>query len=199
MQKFMETPISDNFSQRLSDERNYTIGANHADKVAKITFTAVGDCLKKLVSKETLAAFRFIDVKDVIAVAVLAYHPNEDPNQPGNWSYIWSFEEEDIPKNAVIMDNTSVDAYRIFSSVAMGLFKMGYEEHPAMIETSNYLLKTIKKYLIDNATAEAETGVELEGVFQARSKVENDGEVVCSIEIIGETKALIKSDAGIEI
>ena len=198
MQKFMETQSPENYSQGLSEERNYTIGANHTDKITKITFTAVGDCLKRLVSKDKPAAFRFVDVKDVLAVAVLAYHPNEDPNQPGNWSYVWSFEEEDIPKDALIMDNTSIEAFDIFGRVGLKLYHLGFEDQPAMIETTNYLMRTIKKYLIDNATAEAETGVELEGVFQARSKIEN-GEVVCSIEIIGETKALIKSDAGIEV
>ena len=60
------------------------------------------------------------------------------------------------------------------------------------------LLKTIKKYLIDNANEVDVTEVELEGVFQARSAKEKD-EVVYSIEVIGETKAIIKSDEDIEV
>ena len=200
MKKFMETSIPEIYSRGLDDEKCLTVGSNHVDKVATVLFTGVSNCLKAIKSKEKPAVFKFSDLKDdTIAFAVVAYHPNEDDKtKPGNWSYIWSFDDEDMPDDATVVNIKDGLTHPYFVSVAGNRYNMGFRRDDILIELMTYLLQTIKKYLIDNATAEDVTGVELDGVFQARSAIE-DNEVVCSIEVIGETKAIIKSDEDIEV
>ena len=199
MKQLMETSIPDIYSRGLDDEKCFTIGSNHTDKIAVVLFTGVSECLKTLKSKEKPVVFKFVDLKDdLLALASVSYHANEDESKPGNWSYIWSFNEEDAPENALVVSIKDSQTHTFFVSTAGNKFNMAFESDAALIELMNYLLKTIKKYLIDNANEVEETGIELEGVFQARSIREND-EAVCSIEVIGETKAIIKSDEDIEV
>ena len=201
MKKFMETSIPEIYSRGLDDEKCLTVGSNHVDKVATVLFTAVSNCLKDLKSKEKPAVFKFTDLKDdIIAFAVVAYHENEDDKtKPGNWSYIWSFDKEDLPEDdATVVSIKDGLTHPYFVSVGGNRYNMGFKNDSVLMELMTYLLQTIKKYLIDNATREDVTGVELDGVFQARSTVE-DNEVVCAIEVIGETKAIIKSDEDIEV
>ena len=199
MKQLMETSIPEIFSRGLDDEKCMTIGSNHTDKIAVVLFTAVSECLKSLKSKEKPVVFKFVDLKgDLIALACVSYHANEDETKPGNWSYIWSFDDNDTPENALVVKITDSQTHPFFVSVAGNKYKMGFESESALVELMNYLIKTIKKYLIDNANDVNETAVELEGIFQARSVKEND-EVLCSIEVVGETKAIIKSDETIEV
>lgn len=199
MKQLMETSIPDIYSRGLDDEKCFTIGSNHTDKIATVLFTGVSECLKTLKSKDKPVVFKFTDLKnDLIALACVSYHANEDESKPGNWSYIWSFYEEDAPENALVVNIKDAQTHTFFVSTAGNKYNMAFESDGALIELMSYLLKTIKKYLIDNANDVEETAVELEGVFQARAIREND-EVVCAIEVIGETKAMIKSDDAIEV
>ena len=69
----------------------------------------------------------------------------------------------------------------------------------SIYETTKYVLKTIRKWLDENAVDKEERGVELDGVFEARVAVEEGGEKVMSIEPAGEIKKLIKDDSAIEV
>ena len=197
MNQLMETTIPMNFEKGL-DEKGLEVGAAHTDKIADILFTTVSNILKMTKSTDAPTVFKFEDMGNTIAVAVVSYHENEDKNKPGNWSYIWSFDENDIPENARVTSISDPTVYTNFVGYAGSKYSMGFESHETMIPVMNYLLQTINNYLISNSTTEAETAVELEGIFQARSITEPSGEVVCSIEVVGETKAIIKSDEDIE-
>ena len=134
-----------------------------------------------------------------IAAAIVSYHENEEADKPGNWSYVWTFEKEDVPEeNVNIITCKDVGIYQQISGYGGTKWHMTFKDADVMGVVFNYLLKTIKNYLISNATVEAETAIELEGIFQARSAIEENSEVVCSIEVVGETKAIIKSDEDIE-
>ena len=145
-------------------------------------------------------AFVFGDFEnDFIAAAIVSYHENEEADKPGNWSYVWTFEKEDVPEeNVNIITCKDVGIYQQISGYGGVKWHMTFKDADVMGVVFNYLLKTIKNYLISNATVEAETAIELEGIFQARSAIEENSEVVCSIEVVGETKAIIKSDEDIE-
>ena len=200
MKQLMETGIPDNFSMGLQTEKQLRVGATHTYKVADVLFTGVSNILKMSKSTEQPVAFVFGDfTDDFIAAAIVSYHENEEPDKPGNWSYVWTFDKEDVPaENTKIVTCKDAGVYQGISGYGGTKWHMTFKDTDVMAIVFNYLLKTIKNYLISNATVEAETAIELEGIFQARSAIEENNEVVCSIEVVGETKAIIKSDEDIE-
>ena len=198
MKQLMETAIPENYVRGLDTENNVELGATHTDKVADILFTVVSNILKLAKSDKQPTVFKFENLGDFIAGGIVTYHANDEADKPGNWSYVWTFDKEDVPENAKVISITDPEIYPQFTGYAGNKWRIGFINRETMILMMNYLLQTIKNYLISNATLEEETAVELEGVFQARSIVEENGEVVCSIEVVGETKAIIKSDEDIE-
>ena len=107
-------------------------------------------------------------------------------------------QKEDIPENArqLRLKDTEFQVY--FRTIAAQKYVIGFKTPAALVECGNFLMKQIKQWLADNAKEGEETVVTLDGIFQGRSGVENN-EVVRSLEVIGETKALIKKDANDEI
>ena len=198
IKNLMETQIPNNFAMGLDQEKGLELGSNHTSKIADILFNATSEVLSLAKSVEQPTVFKFEELGDFIAAGIVTYFENEDKDQPGNWSYVWTFDEKDIPENAKIISISDATVYQSFVGYAGNKYKMGFESNGTMIHVMNYLLKTIKKYLIENAVVSEEIGVTLENTFQARSVRESNGEVFCSIEIIGETKQIIKSDATIE-
>lgn len=199
MKQLMDTAIPENFELGLLSEKQLRVGASHTHKVADILFTGVSSVLKLAKSKEKTAVFKFEDIGNFIAAAIVSYHKNEDPEQPGNWSYVWTFDEKDIPtENVRIVNFKDNEVFNTFNGYATSKWNMAFKKEDRVIVTFNYLLKTIKNFLISNVVMEEEIGIELEGVFQARAMLEDGGEAVCSIEVVGETKAIIKSDEDIE-
>ena len=199
MTKLMESKIPELFSRGLDEEKAIEVGATHTDKIATIIFEAVSKCLSDIKSKEFPVAFTFEDlVGETLACAVVKYIPNEDTTQPGNWSYVWSFDKDIIPEGAHVVKITDTMTHQYYIATAGTRFHMAFEGANFIVELSNYFFKILSKYLEDNASKDEQNGVELDGVFQARVAVEN-GEVVKSIELIGETKAIIKSDADLEV
>ena len=197
--KLMETSIPELFSRGLDEEKDLTIGSNHTDKIATVIFESVSNCLHDVKVKEYATAFLFEDLAgDLIACAVIQFHENQDKNEPGNWSYIWSFDREDIPDGSRTIKITDTQAQTYFASVAGSRYKMGFETAASLVETANYFLKVVNRYLEDNVTKDKEVAIELDGVFEARAAYDN-GDLVKSIIPIGEIKAIAKGDGDIEV
>lgn len=198
MTNLMESSIPELFSRGLDEEKDLTIGSNHTDKIATVVFEAVARCLHDVKVKEYATAFSFEDLAgDTIACAVVQYHESEDKSQPGNWSYVWAFDKSIVPAGARVIKITDTQAQTYFTSVAGSRYKMGFETTQGLVETANYFLKTLSRYLEDNVTKDKPVEIMLDGVFQSRAAFEN-GEVVKSLEPIGEIKAIVKGDADIE-
>lgn len=199
MLKLMETSIPELYSRGLFDVKGLDLNAGQADKMADIFFTGASNALKDVKSKEYPVAFVFDEPNmDLNAAGIVRFIPSENTEMPGHWNYVWTFNKEDIPDNARIVRLTDTDFQVYFRTAAAQKYVMGFVNPTTLVECGNYLMKQINQWLTDNAKADEEVGVELDGVFQARSVVE-DNEVVKSIELIGETKAIIKSDADIEV
>lgn len=197
IQNLMETRIPQNFSKALYTEREYDLAEEHTDKILYSVINGVSNCLGDIKSKEYPVAFIFEENNlDFIAGAVVEFHPNEDPSQPGNWTYIWTFDKADIPENArkVQIDN---QMYSYFYGSANKKYGMGFDSIEALTEMSRYLLRGISHWLDDNAKEGEENGVQMKEVMVARCTIEN-GEILKSIEPVGEVKVLIKGDADIE-
>lgn len=186
-------------STGLFKERYIDIAPNLTPMLVDVLVSAVTDALADLKSQDIPVAFKFCKNNgDFIAAAIVQFFPNEDKNNPGNWNYSWTFDEDDIPDNASIKtpyDNALISYFR-----GTSISKYGFSAKLAEYygDTMNYVLLVIKKWLDENATEGEEQCVKLDGIIQFRVAVEN-GEKVFSAEPDGEIKQIIKSDKDIEV
>ena len=200
MKKLKDTHIPENWSAALYNEKGMDIAGEHMDKICYVTFYAVSNALADTKTQNNPTAFMFKEPNgDFIAAAVVMYVPNEDPKKPGSWNYYWTWYAEDVPENAAQLVASDAQLSSYFRGVGQTKYGMGFTDVESIYETTKYVLKTIRKWLDENAVDKEERGVELDGVFEARVAVEECGEKVMSIEPAGEIKKLIKDDSAIEV
>lgn len=198
MFNLMETTIPELYSRGLYDEKGYTLGAAQTENIASIYFIGTSEALRDVKTKEYPTAFVFEEANGTFnAAGIVRFIPSEDETQPGHWNYVWTFDKTDIPENARIMRLKDAD-FQVYFRTTAAKYRIGFCDTASLTELGNYLMKQLNKWLTDNAKPDEEVGVKLDGIFQARAAVE-DNEVVKSIELIGETKAIIKDDAGNEV
>ena len=200
----MSTSIPQVVSNGLYKEIGYEFAAEHIDKLLTTIVFGVTECISDIKNKETPVAFVINEPNDeFIIAAICQYFPNEDDaSAPGNWSYTWTFDKDDIPENAKICSLYDNEYSIYFRNIAASKFSMGFHKAEYCGDMGRYLMKMIKRWLTDNAgkaddNGELIDGTELAGVIQFRTAVEND-EVVISAEPDGEVKQMIKDDAAIE-
>lgn len=198
--KVEKSAMIQNWSNRIFNEFKYDIGAEHMHKLFDVVFTGSAIVLNLNKKKEARTAFTFTNTdKSLIAAAICEYFPNEDSTKPGNWSLVWTFDEEDISDIPEInrTDVSDARAHEYLRGAAGTKWGMIFEDPGSMIVTLNSVLIELKKFLDENATTEEVFTVEQDGVFQARVAVE-DGKKLFAVEPAGEIKILIKDDAAIE-
>ena len=200
MNKLTETSIPQNYSAKLYNELCYDFSASFTPMMADIIFTAVSQFLGDIKSKDKPTSFVIKKANDdFIAGATIMFIPNEDDKtKAGSWSYTWTWNKDDIPSNATLVDITDPNGYKYFRVIAASKYNAAFRDQGSIIEITRYLLETISKWLDDNATDTEEIGVQLEGVFLATATVEN-GVIYKSLVPEGEIKKLIKDDSQLEV
>lgn len=135
------------------------------------------------------------DKGNFIIGGVVKYHKPENEDQAGNWSYEFTFDEEDVKESHQYIVNDAA-----FMEV---LQKVAYE-HSVVITEMDFAYDLIvaffislKNVLEQNVTPAEEFEIESEGFFVATAAVEND-EKVFSLVPSGEMKRLIKDDSSLE-
>ncbi len=196
IRKLMETTIPETWSQEMDTEWDNILHPTTCEKIANTLVEGVSACLNVMKRQDKPVAFVFEEINEnFIAGAVVEYHAGKN-DDPGNWSYIWTFNQDDIPDNAKIIKITDVMTHNFFTSASMRKYYFTLiPDSIAVVYT--VFLKTLSKYLEDNASKDDINGVEVPGVLQAQAAIEGD-EIVKSIEPLGEMKVLIKDDAAIE-
>lgn len=196
---FNDTKIPSMVTTGLYTEKAFDVSADMAEKLLDVMVYAVTDALNDIKSLDTPVAFRFAKQNgDFLAAAVVQFFPNEDKSKPGNWNYSWTFDEEDVPTNALI--KTLYDSSLISYFRGASVTKYGFDVYKSEYfgDTMCYLIQMIKKWLDDNADESEEVGVALDGVIQFRVAVEKGGKVF-SAEPDSEIKLMIKDDKAIEV
>lgn len=193
----MDSNLPTIWSKIIYDQDGFTLSATHCDKMMYVLFTGVSNALKAMKNKEYPVAFELdMPNKEFVGAAIVQFIPGEDGN-PGHWNYVWTFDKEDIPSNARVQSITNTLTWVYFRACAGAKYGMTFEPNTEGIAMSR-LLWCINQWLEDNANENEEVGIVLDGIFEARVAVE-DKEKVKSLEVIGETKAIIKDDADIEV
>lgn len=194
-----ETTIPQNVSTGLYTEKELDVPVELVDKMLDVLVCSVTEILSDFKNVNTPVAFVFRKPNDdFIAAAIIRFFPNEDKSKPGNWNYVWTFNEEDIPKDAKILSMYDMSLISYFTGNAISKYGFFAEQSEHYGITFCYLLQCIKKWLDDNASETEENAVEVPGLIQFRVAVEN-GEKVMAAEVDGELKVLAKGDSKIEV
>ena len=196
--KLFDTNLPAMYSKVLYEEKNADLAAEHTDKIIDVTFTATAVFLNVVKKKNKPAALTFNALdKTVVAAAVIQYFENDDKKKPGNWNLFFTFNEDDIPKDATVYSINDPQIHPYFRSCAGEKYHFTYNNPETIIHLPVTVFEQLKKWLDENAKEGEEVTIEQDGVFQARVAVEG-GEKVFAIEPDGEIKVLIKDDAAIE-
>ena len=174
------------------------LAPEHTDKIADITFTAAAMVLNGYKTKEQPVALKFNrNDGSMVAAGLVQFFENEDNDNPGNWSLVFTFDESDIPDNCkvITMDNPSIHPF--FRSVGGDKYHLTFKTVQTVIDLPVYFFEQLRKWLDENTKEGEEISIECDGIFQARGAVEG-GEKVFAIEPSGEIKMLVKDDAAIE-
>lgn len=130
-----------------------------------------------------------------ILAAVVKYHKPEIEDQAGNWSYEFTFDEEDVKE---------AHQYILNDAAFMEVLQKVAIEHSVVITEMDFAYDLIVSFFISlknvleqNVTPTEEFEVESEGYFVATAAVEGD-EKVFSLVPSGEMKRLIKDDSSLE-
>ena len=196
--RLKESKLPQMYSKALYEEKLYNISPAHADKLYDVLFTGVANLLNHTKTQDHPVAYIINAVNgNFLAGAVCQFFPNEDQSNPGNWSLIWTFDEKDIPENALKMGLNDIQTHSYFREVAGAKYNMQFKTTDCCVNCIAYTLIQLKKWLDENAKEDMVEEIEMDGVFVARVGVE-DGVKVFTIEPAGEVKNLIKDDAAIE-
>lgn len=197
--KILETTLPENFSKGLYEEKCYDLAAEHTPKIFYTLFAGAGELLNGAKTQSRPVALVFEDMKqNLIAAAIVQYIGNEqDETDPGKWSYVWTFSNDDIPSDALKISIQDSQTHPYFRAIAGDKWGMKFKDTDSLVILMTYALEQLRKWLDENCTENGETKIEQDDVFQARVGLE-DGVKVFALEPMGETKALIKSDKDIQ-
>lgn len=131
-----------------------------------------------------------------IIAGVVKYHAPEKEDQAGNWSYEFTFNEDDIKET---------HQYIVTDAAFMEVLSRVAVNHQVVITEMEFALDLIigfftalKNVLEQNVTPTEEFEIESEGFFVATAAIEGD-EKVYSVVPSGEMKRLIKDDSTLEV
>ena len=196
--KLFDTSLPQMYSKALFEEACFDLAPEHTDKIYDTLFTGVANLLGAVKSLEKPAVFEIKNLNgNVVAAAIVQYFKADDDTNPGNFSLVWTFDEADIPENAVIMNFDNTQTHPYFIATAGSKYGIKFKHSAALVNCLVYSVVELKRWLDENAKDGEVVSVEQDGVFQARVEVQN-GVKIFAIEPDGEIKNLIKDDAAIE-
>lgn len=176
-----------------------------AERVYKSFIAATSTYLSKVkIAKEDEAvALVLTDINGVFKFAgIVEYHENEtDGDEPGNWSYVLTFNEEDVNSVASKKKLTKFlygdDAFKlVFDKVSYDIGGIQFEHERYMYDACLLCVDSLIGVLDREANDADQIDIVLDGYFVASVAVEG-GEKVFAITPDGAMKKIIKSDVAL--
>lgn len=189
-----------------ANSAGYTFGNDdRPDRVIKSFFAATAAYLSKAkVSKtDEATALVLTDAGGGFKFAgIVEYHENETPDEPGNWSFVMTFNEEDLKhlekKKAVHKILYGGTAFKsCFDKVAYDVGSIEFQHENYLYDACLIVIDTLVSVLDREAKVGEVVEIEMPGYFVASVAVEGD-EKVMSITPDGSLKAVIKEDIALE-
>ena len=185
----------------------YTFGDdNRPERITKGFFAASAAYLSKVkVSKaDEAVALVLTDVAGNFKFAgIVEYHENkENPDEPGNWSYVMTFDSKTLDnlekRKSLKKLLYSSDAFKaIFDKVSYDVAGVQFQHQTYMFDACLLVVDTLIQ-ILDREAKEGEiVDIEFPGYFTASVSVE-DGEKVFAITPDGHMKQVIKDDTELD-
>lgn len=136
--------------------------------------------------------------------AVVEYHENaENPDEPGNWSLTFTFNEEDIEeleksKSVKKLLYSSTEFKALFSKIAYDVASIEFQHDSYLYDACLMVVDTITQVLERESAITGKADVEFDGCFVASVAVEDDG-LVFGIVPDGKLKEIIKDDSSLDV
>ena len=174
------------------------------ERLSKVFFAGVSSYLsrRKVTKEDECVALLISDINGQFKFgAVVEYTPNENPDEPGNWNYWFTFNQEDIndlEKRKTIKKYITDDAFKsVMDKVAYEVGGFGFEHSSYIYDSCLIVIDTILQVLDHEAIEGQVVDLEMPGYFLASVQTEND-EKTFAIVPDGHMKALIKSDVELD-
>jgi hypothetical protein len=195
--QFENTTFSQSYSLSTAEKSsgNINIPEEAVVPVIKTAILAISDYARAVKNKEKPIAVIIDDLKgNMLLAAIVRYHEGEG-DMPGNWSYEWSFDPEDI-KDCIKFPVSESKSHTFFIERAKSI-NMEYSELSYIYIGCDQFANTLINWLDTNAKEEEEVELELSGYFKA-SVIVDGGKKIMSFVPDGAIKRLIKDDAVLE-
>ena len=204
---FEETELSQAYTVNINNQGYAFGGDDIPERMFKSFIAATSVYLGKVkVSDPNVAtALVLTDVSGNFKFAgIVEYHENEEnKDEPGNWSYVLTLNEEDLTD----LENTKeVKKYlygdsafiTILDKVSYDVGGIEFQKDSYMYSCIEILIDTLVQVLDAEAVANDTVDIELKGYATFSVSVEND-EQVFAVTPDGAMKALIKDDSALEV
>lgn len=202
---FEETQVKESFIVNASS-KGYTFGDDDcAERIFKSFIAATSTYLGKVkvASEEEAVALVLTDINGLFKFAgIVEFHENaqaaEGSDEPGNWSYVLTFNEEDVnsiaSKKALTKYLYGDDAFKlVFDKVSYDVGGIQFEHERYMYDACLLVVDTLIGVLDREANDADTVEIEMPGYFTAGVEIDG-GEKVFAITPDGAMKAIIKSD-----
>jgi hypothetical protein len=187
--KLMETSIPVQFTEIIK-VRAFSISPTFVEPIYQIAFTTIAHFLQLTKEKKKVALKIFDENGTFLFAAVTNYHPNEDPEMPGNYTMEFTFDEDDLD-GATIYQDSDQNFIKLLKHTAFDIANMNFKFETDVLAMFRYAYKALHDWLKVN------TGEVVASTFVA-SAGEEEGERFMSIVPDGILKRLIKDDASLE-
>lgn len=196
--KIQETSIMTNMCEVLKEKTILWTTPERTDVLYKSLMLSISQFLGIHKKRDNKVALVIKDYADQFKLAgIVEYHPNEDEEMPGNYSYELTFDEADIasvPEVYSVFDNMFQG---VAQEVSLNYCDFTFVKNEQIVLIYSGCVEALKAWLDANAKENEEVVLEHEGSFQASVLVEN-GVKVFSIVPDGQMKRLIKGDSTIQ-
>lgn len=186
----------------------YTFGEDdRPERLIKSFFAATAAFLSKVkVAKvDEAAALILTDVAGNFKfAAIVEYHENDKEDEPGNWSFVMTFYDDDIKdleKKKVVKKYLYSGGDNgfggVFDKVAYDVGAIEFQHTSFMFDACNLVIDTLVQILDREAVAGSVVDIEMPGYFVASVSFE-DEEKILAITPDGHLKSIVKDDSVLE-
>jgi hypothetical protein len=191
-----------------ADSMGYSFGDDdRPQRITKAFFASTSYYLSKakIANEDEAVALVLTDVSGNFKFAgIVKYNANtENPDEPGNWDYSFTFNEDDVTelestrkvKKLLYGDQAF---HSIFDKIGYDIASIQFEQERYMYDACLLTVDTLIQILDNEAIPGEDVDIEMPGYFVATVRVEND-EKEFSITPDGHMKEIIKDDSKLDV
>lgn len=195
-----ESSIPSELMNAVNVDLKYDWDPADTEPIYMCLFTAIAKTPSFFKSKEDggKRAFEVVDYKgNFLLGAYVVYTPGSTEAMPGNWSFAFTFDRDDIKDIPKIINNHENSFQKILGDVVLELLSWRYCNTNFQDGLTLVLIQTLVNCLDTNAAEGAKFIITLPEVFDAISTIE-DGEKVFAIEPSARLSRIVKGDGEIQ-